>query len=100
MKPRFTIDGSDALENHLAQTCNRVTDGVRRVIPNGELDALLLGGGVLLWTARRLACPTDPIGARACQRLRRISHWLYGIAAFSYIAGAGFAYGLPMLLKG
>ena len=62
--------------------------------------ALLLGSGVLLWNARRLACPTDPIAARACQRLRRMSHWLYGIAAFSYIAGAGFAFGLPMLLSG
>jgi hypothetical protein len=45
MKPRFTIDGSAALENHLAQTCQRVATGVRRIIPNGQLDVLLLGGG-------------------------------------------------------
>lgn len=45
MKPRFTIDGSDALENHLAQTCDRVATGVRQIIPNNRLEALLLGGG-------------------------------------------------------
>ena len=45
MKARFTIDGSDALEKHLAQTCQHVATGVRGVIPNGELQALLLGGG-------------------------------------------------------
>lgn len=45
MKNRFTIDGSDALEDHLAQTCQRVATGVRQLIPNGKLEALLLGGG-------------------------------------------------------
>ncbi len=45
MNSRFTIDGSDVLENHLTQTCQRVATGVRKIIPNGELEALLLGGG-------------------------------------------------------
>ena len=45
MKARFTIDGSDALENHLAQTCERVATGVGAIIPKERLDALLLGGG-------------------------------------------------------
>lgn len=45
MKQRFTIDGSDALEKHLAQTCRCVASEVRNIIPNGRLDALLLGGG-------------------------------------------------------
>jgi hypothetical protein len=42
---RFTADGSDALDAHLAQTCRRVRAGVRRVIPRGKLEAVLLGGG-------------------------------------------------------
>src|SRR5689334_16239467 len=45
MTPRFTIDGDDGLEKHLAQTCTRVTTGVRSLIPNGKLHTLLLGGG-------------------------------------------------------
>ena len=45
MTTRFTIDGSDALETHLAQTCNLVAKGVRRIIPNHRIEALLLGGG-------------------------------------------------------
>src|SRR5687767_13815582 len=45
MTDRFTIDGSDSLEKHLAETCKRVAVGVREIIPNGRLDALLLGGG-------------------------------------------------------
>jgi len=45
MIPRFTIDGSDALEKELAQTCQRIASEVREVIPNGRLEALLLGGG-------------------------------------------------------
>ncbi len=45
MNSRFTIDGSDALEKDLAQICDRVAAGVRQIIPNGRLEALLLGGG-------------------------------------------------------
>jgi rhamnosyltransferase len=43
--PRFTLDGSDALENHLAQTCEKVLAGVRALVPGDKLEALVLGGG-------------------------------------------------------
>jgi rhamnosyltransferase len=42
---RFTMDGSDALEKHLAQLCENVLAGVRALIPENKLDALVLGGG-------------------------------------------------------
>src|SRR6478609_2728898 len=42
---RFTLDGSDGLENHLALTCGRVLAGVQKVVPPRKLEALLLGGG-------------------------------------------------------
>jgi hypothetical protein len=45
MSDRFTIDGSDALEQHLAQLCDEVLAGVREIIPPRRLEALLLGGG-------------------------------------------------------
>jgi rhamnosyltransferase len=43
--PRFTLDGSDALEKHLAHICQKVLGGVRALIPENKLEALVLGGG-------------------------------------------------------
>lgn len=63
----------------------------------GVAGVLLLISGVLLWNARRLPCPMEPAAARMCTRLRRVSHWLYGIAGVSYLTGALFAFALPML---
>lgn len=42
---RFTLDGDDALELHLTQTCARVLSGIRGLIPEQKLEAVLLGGG-------------------------------------------------------
>ena len=43
--PRFTIDGSRELEQHLAHTCGKIAAGIRGLIPRRKLDAVLLGGG-------------------------------------------------------
>src|SRR5206468_4075679 len=43
--PRFTLDGSDALENRLAQLCERIFTGVQSLVPSHKLEALVLGGG-------------------------------------------------------
>lgn len=45
MSARFTIDGSEALEARLADLCTQAREGVRRVIPDGALAGLALGGG-------------------------------------------------------
>lgn len=45
MNPRFTIDGSPALESQLAATCDQVLAGVRQLVPAAQLDGVLLGGG-------------------------------------------------------
>jgi hypothetical protein len=58
----------------------------------GIAGLLLVGSGVLLWHARRLPCPADPAAARSCNRLRRVSHVLYAVAAGSYVLGAIFAF--------
>lgn len=42
---RFTLDGSDELETHLAQCCDKVLAAVCSVIPNNRLEGVLLGGG-------------------------------------------------------
>ena len=43
--PRFTLDGSAALEAHLARVCEQVRAGVQALVPASQLDAVLLGGG-------------------------------------------------------
>lgn len=42
---RFTLNGSDALEQHLASVCKRVLAGIGRMIPEQKLEGLALGGG-------------------------------------------------------
>ena len=45
MNKRFTIDGSDALEQRLDSLCREVGDKVRQIIPAAKLKGLVLGGG-------------------------------------------------------
>jgi hypothetical protein len=59
--------------------------------------ALLAVSGIALWFGRSLPCPTDPVAARSCRRLRGISAVLYILALASVVAGATFAYVLPAL---
>jgi hypothetical protein len=59
--------------------------------------ALLAISGLTFWGSRRALCPTDPLLARSCQRLRRISFILYSVALISYLLGATFAFLLPTL---
>src|SRR5205814_1533122 len=44
-QPRFTLDGGVELESHLEQTCRQVLAAIRNAVPEGELEAALLGGG-------------------------------------------------------
>ena len=43
--PRFTIDGSDELERHLARACEQVRTEVLALVSAQRLEAILLGGG-------------------------------------------------------
>jgi hypothetical protein len=54
--------------------------------------ALLALSGALVWRGRRLPCPVDPVAARSCLRLRRISAILYVVSLVSFAAGAVFAF--------
>ncbi|HWD20895.1 MAG TPA: hypothetical protein VHB20_16635 [Verrucomicrobiae bacterium] len=42
---RFTLDGSEALEQRLATICETAASGVRARLPKNQLEGLLLGGG-------------------------------------------------------
>jgi hypothetical protein len=45
MKKRFTINGSDTLEQALECLCWQVVDQIRRAVPGDLIEAILLGGG-------------------------------------------------------
>jgi hypothetical protein len=59
---------------------------------------LLALSGAMIWRARGLPCPVDPVAARSCTRLRRLSGWLYVVSLVAYTAGAVFAFLLPALM--
>ncbi len=63
----------------------------------GLAGALLLISGASLWIGRHAPCPVDPALARSCQRLRRISTFIYVIAVLAFSLGATFAFVLPLL---
>lgn len=46
----------------------------------------------LQWRARNAPCPADPIKARACARLRKISWAILGISIVIYLIGFFFAF--------
>jgi hypothetical protein len=62
----------------------------------GVAGGLLIVSGAALWYGRSLPCPTDPVAARACRRLRRLSAILYGLAGSCFAVGAAFAFILPI----
>jgi len=59
--------------------------------------ALLALSGVMIWRARRLPCPVDPVAARSCTRLRKASAVIYGVSVAIFAVGASFAFVLPRL---
>jgi hypothetical protein len=56
----------------------------------GVAGVMLVLSGLILQRASRLACPTEPVAARACHRLRRLSAILYWSAVGAYTLGGGF----------
>ena len=45
LRSRYTVDGSDALEDQLHRSCELVRDAALQRLPAGSIEGLLLGGG-------------------------------------------------------
>jgi hypothetical protein len=58
--------------------------------------SVLAVSGALLYHARNLACPIDPLQAQACLRSRVWSIRFYFVSVFIYFLGLFFAYILPL----
>jgi hypothetical protein len=65
----------------------------------GLASILLLLAGLMLWRARYLPCPTDPIQAKACTRLRIISWVIYWVSVLIFATGVFFAFIAPLVLE-
>ena len=64
----------------------------------GTAALLLAASGVMIWRARTLPCPVDPVAARSCTQLRRLSLWIYGVSVLCFAVGGTFAFVLPALM--
>lgn len=64
----------------------------------GFAAATLIASGLALGFGRRLPCPTDPVAARSCVRLRNTSRLMYGIAVAAFVVGGSYAFLLPRWL--
>ena len=58
----------------------------------GVSGFLILIAGIMQWRARNAPCPADPIQAAACNRLRRISRWIYSLSVVVWLVGFFFAF--------
>jgi uncharacterized membrane protein YdcZ (DUF606 family) len=65
----------------------------------GGATVLLLIAGVMLWRARYLPCPIDPVQAKACSRLRVISWVIYWASVLIFLTGVFFAFIAPLVLE-
>ncbi len=53
---------------------------------------LILLSGLLVWYNRNAPCPADPLKAKACIRLRKISKIVYFFSLLIYFIGFFFAF--------
>jgi hypothetical protein len=51
------------------------------------------------WRNRYAACPVDPVKAKACRRLRKISAIVFTISLTAYLTGIFFTFIAPRLLR-
>lgn len=58
----------------------------------GIAGVLLIIAGIMRWKSRNAPCPIDPEQAKACDRLRKVSAWIYGISVAIYAVGFFFAF--------
>jgi hypothetical protein len=70
----------------------------RKVAVFTAAAVMLAISGLMIWNGRRLPCPTDPVAARQCMFLRRLSAILWWTSTVSIALGATFAFLLPWII--
>ena len=59
---------------------------------------LLLTSGYMLWNNRNAACPTDPIAAKICTKLKIINKYIYIFSLIIFLIGLFFAFIAPKII--
>ena len=59
---------------------------------------LLVISGYMLWKNRNAACPTDPIAAKICTKLKIINKYIYIFSLIIFLTGLFFAFIAPKIL--
>ena len=64
-----------------------------------DKEYVFAGAGIMLslaiflqWRGRNAPCPADPVKAKACARLRKVSWFILGLSIFIYAIGFFFAF--------
>jgi hypothetical protein len=63
----------------------------------GVAGTLICLSAGLQWVRRHAPCPVDPIAAKTCMRLRRVSVYITGFSAIIYLIGVFFAFIAPKI---
>lgn len=58
----------------------------------GISGLMILLAGLMRFRARNAPCPADPVQAKACTRLRKVSGWMYWLSVAVYAVGFFFAF--------
>lgn len=59
---------------------------------------MLVLAGIMQYRAKDMPCPVDPVKAKACTRLRKISLGIYIFSVIAFLTGAFFAFVAPYIL--
>lgn len=70
----------------------------RKAILFPAAAVMLAVSGFMQWRARHRPCPADPVQARACTRLRKISSGIYIFSVLAFLTGTFFAFIAPYIL--
>ncbi len=64
----------------------------------GFATLMLTFSGIMQYRARNMPCPADPVKAKACTRLRKISLGIYIFSLLIFLTGTFFAFVAPYIL--
>ena len=59
---------------------------------------LITISGYMLWVNRNAPCPIDPMAAKLCNRLRKLSIYIYFVSLIIFLTGLFFAFVAPRIL--
>lgn len=87
-----TLGAGAALAGLITAVPQLVWLSQHKVLVFAVSGGMIVISGILGWMNRNAPCPIDPVQAKACTRLRRISAFLYWFSVIVYAVGFFFAF--------